>query len=389
MSGMQMRTPKPNLNTASKKELEAVAQIGPKLSEAIIAKRPFLDWASVQSIPGIGTKRLDNLQSRFCVALSQPARVGAMQTPPRSNSECESSSTVSNDSYAFCGHTDSDMPNLNTVSEKDLLKVPNIGPKIASALCGSRPFITWSDVARVPLIGPQRLEALQSMLSLESVFGTDGIVTQQHTASGKSGNKHHVAINSKNQRRGLCTMGGAEEGVRQCFLPDSVFRGLDGQPIRVYDLRKGNRVCGGDGSPTEVTHCRTLPKMPCVIMVLQAEEIELRVPATNRIVVRRGAKKASAPASSLKTGDDVFCTGEEVTKLTAVQQVPCEVELHQVEFDSHQDVEVFTWQQIPDKTILTRPRSQGGTRRGGTSQRGKQPAARTPSPGERLRQCQP
>lgn len=376
MSGMQ----KPNLNKATQKQLQAVPQIGPKLSEALVAGAPFLDWEAVQRIPGIGEKRLASLQSQFSIPRMQtsrtplssqplpnsgyvsPAWVDPTQTPPPSNTDWELISMTPNTSDACRKSGEPGTPNLNTVSEEDLQKVPGIGPKIAAALCHSRPFITWDDVEKVPLVGRKRLQALQSMLSL--------------------GPEPDAPVDAKDQSHGLHTVASAGT-LRQCYLPETVFRGLDGQPIRVYELQKGNFVCGADGTQTEVTHCQMLPKGPRDIVILQAGEIELRVLGVSRIAVQRGAKKASAPASCLKKGEDVFCTGDEVKQLTEVQHGMRHVEVYEIEF-TDKDVEAFTLQQLPQKTILARPRSTTGTRRSGVANRSKQPAARTPSPVQRM-----
>ena len=88
---------------------------------------------------------------------------------------------------------------------------------------------------------------------------------------------------------------------------------------------------------------------------MPVQYVELGVPGTGRMVVRRGGNETSAPASFLRKGDDVFCTGDEVNRLTDVQQIMCQVELYEIEF-TDRNVEVFTLQQLPEKTFLARSR---------------------------------
>lgn len=62
------QTRKPSLNAARLADLVMVRGIGPKFAKQLLRARPpggFRGWADVDAIPGVGPKRLRDLQARF------------------------------------------------------------------------------------------------------------------------------------------------------------------------------------------------------------------------------------------------------------------------------------------------------------------------------------
>ena len=62
---------KPDLNTASQKELMKTEQIGEKLAERIQSNAPFSNWEEVGKVKGIGPTRLKNLHRRFRIDIAK------------------------------------------------------------------------------------------------------------------------------------------------------------------------------------------------------------------------------------------------------------------------------------------------------------------------------
>ena len=62
---------KPNLNTASQKELMKTEQIGKTLAERIQSNAPFSNWEEVGKVKGIGPTRLKYLHRRFQIDIAK------------------------------------------------------------------------------------------------------------------------------------------------------------------------------------------------------------------------------------------------------------------------------------------------------------------------------
>ena len=70
-ANMSAADAKPDLNTASQKQLRQVDHIGKTLAKRIQSNAPFSDWADVrEKVIGIGEVRLDNLRKSFQINIA-------------------------------------------------------------------------------------------------------------------------------------------------------------------------------------------------------------------------------------------------------------------------------------------------------------------------------
>jgi DNA uptake protein ComE-like DNA-binding protein len=103
-----------DLNNAPRDVIEKLPGVGPKLAQEIIAGRPYKTIDELDHVKGIGAKKLEQLRPRvFIVPMRAPL-------PVRSSTPIPAAAT-----------NRLERVNINTASQKDLEKLPGVGPKRA------------------------------------------------------------------------------------------------------------------------------------------------------------------------------------------------------------------------------------------------------------------
>jgi competence ComEA-like helix-hairpin-helix protein len=135
-----------DLNNAAPETIEKLPGVGPKLAREIIAGRPYRTIDELDRVKGIGPKKLAQIRPRvFIVPMRGPA-------PPRP----VSSATA----------TRPEPININTATQKELQKLPGVGPKRAEEIIKRRPFKAAEDLMKVPGLKRAQFEKLKDQVRI-------------------------------------------------------------------------------------------------------------------------------------------------------------------------------------------------------------------------------
>ena len=140
-----------DISTAPAEELRRIPGIGPGLAAAILREResrPFGSVAGLDRVRGIGPATLERLAPHVTVGRSGAAAAGPPpSTQPGPGGPCAS-----------------DRIDINRADAAALIRLPGIGPVIASRIVAARdrsgPFPSIDALESVPGIGPRSIERI-------------------------------------------------------------------------------------------------------------------------------------------------------------------------------------------------------------------------------------
>ena len=169
---MERAGPALDLNRATKAELRLVPGLGDALSQRVVDYRDraggFRSIDDLRQVHGIGPKTLERVRQHFFIGESPPpmARTDSGMMPrqmtssplprvaPKSKKESELTSAI----------------NVNQADQKELQKLPGIGPKLSQRILDERaraPFKSIDELRRVSGIGPKTLEKLRPYVTID------------------------------------------------------------------------------------------------------------------------------------------------------------------------------------------------------------------------------
>lgn len=147
-----------DLNRASKAELKQLPKVSDKRAEAIVSKREqlgeFVSPSQLRSVPGIGDKRLEDLQP--FVKVSSGTQNEWVRSPVETKFGKKEPPAAPLD--------------VNRAEIGDLQRLPGIGPTLAARIVAEReraPFRVLEDLRRVSGIGAKTLEKLRPFVRFD------------------------------------------------------------------------------------------------------------------------------------------------------------------------------------------------------------------------------
>ena len=150
------KTEKVNLNTADEKAIAGAKGVGDKLAKELVKNRPYKTWEEVSKVKGVGSgKKLDALKkvlklTEGVAAKEEPAAEKKETKGKKSKSSSKgeeatsasSSPSKKSSSSSSLFSSEKLAPgtkiNINTASEEELDKLPEIGPVKAQAIVEHR-----------------------------------------------------------------------------------------------------------------------------------------------------------------------------------------------------------------------------------------------------------
>ena len=126
-----------DLNTASQKDLEALPGIGAATARKIIAGRPYASVSDL-SRAGVSASTISKISGKVVASGSAP-------TPPVAAAPRSSRAAAPRAAPQATGAP----LDLNSASEKDLVKLPGIGEVTARKIVAGRPYSGLNDLSRV------------------------------------------------------------------------------------------------------------------------------------------------------------------------------------------------------------------------------------------------
>jgi len=137
---------------------------------------------------------------------------------------------------------------------------------------------------------------------------------------------------------------------QRCFIKGSLLADLHERLVRVEELRQFDHVRAANGQPLRIM--RVIEhEGPHAVVTLQVGDARLCVTSSHRIVVLRGGEQVSAPASSLRAGDDVVCGCGVQRLIEAPTSSIVHLPAFQLLFDPDMAVETFCG--VPTHAVLT------------------------------------
>ncbi|HKA07135.1 MAG TPA: helix-hairpin-helix domain-containing protein [Gemmataceae bacterium] len=155
-----------DLNRATRTELMAIPGVGPQLAERIVAHREgqgkFNRVEDLTHVHGIGDATMNKLRPWVTV---DPADADATGKEPDRLTRKPTAPAAGSKPLPVTGR----LINVNTASAEDLDTLPGIGPVLAQRIITERqkrPFATVDELRRVSGLGPKKLEAIRSFVTV-------------------------------------------------------------------------------------------------------------------------------------------------------------------------------------------------------------------------------
>ncbi len=179
-----------NVNTASAEELETLPGVGPALSKAIVAGRPYKTMADLGEVKGMGEAKLADLKG--LVTFSTPSATtpkaeaakekATAKTETATREKMEKAEAKKTESSKEKAEARIGSPvNVNTASTEQLETLPGVGPAMSKAIIAGRPYKTMADLGEVKGMGEAKLGALKGLVS----FGTPASATTPKAEAAK------------------------------------------------------------------------------------------------------------------------------------------------------------------------------------------------------------
>lgn len=126
----------------------------------------------------------------------------------------------------------------------------------------------------------------------------------------------------------------------RCFIAGTFLQDVHGVLVPVEHLSQFDVICAHDKRPLRITRMSE-HEGPHNVVSFQAGDARLCVTPSHRVMVLRGGEQVSAPASSLRVGDDVVC-GEGVRRLVESPITSImDISAFELAFDPDAAVETF------------------------------------------------
>ena len=139
------------------------------------------------------------------------------------------------------------------------------------------------------------------------------------------GLSHVTSSGATSSPTSLLSVGGGEgraEGGR-CFRADALFKVSEGVYAAAERLEKGMCVRGASGHSLTVESHEVFPEQNQQLIEFRTKsQAGLTVTTSHRVMVERGHNAQTIPASSLKVGDKVYCSGDRLEELVYLQTRP-------------------------------------------------------------------
>jgi competence protein ComEA len=152
-----------DLNTADQKALEALPGVGPTLAKRIMAARPIQSLEELSKVKGMSKTKVAALRDKVTFGpvapAAAPAAAPAPTTPaaPTAATPMTAPAGTAKTPAASTAKGKAEKPklapgekiNINTATEEELDKLPEIGPVKAKAIVAGRPYKTPEDIMKV------------------------------------------------------------------------------------------------------------------------------------------------------------------------------------------------------------------------------------------------
>jgi competence protein ComEA len=141
-----------DLNTADQKTLESLPGVGPTLAKRIMAARPIQSLDELAKVKGMSKTKVAAFKDKVTfgpAALAAPTAQPAPMTPAAPAAAKTPAAPASKGKAAAPKLAPGEKININTASEADLDKLPDIGPVKAKAIIAGRPYKTPEDIMKV------------------------------------------------------------------------------------------------------------------------------------------------------------------------------------------------------------------------------------------------
>lgn len=155
-----------DLNRATRSELMQIPGVGPQLAERIVSHRDsrgqFARVEDLDAVHGIGGATLNKI--RPWVVVNQTDLDSPPQTEPDRLTRKPPTTHVAKKPDVPAG-----LVNVNTATPELLDTLPGIGPVLAQRIVAERekrPFATVDELRRVSGIGPKKLDAIRSLVTV-------------------------------------------------------------------------------------------------------------------------------------------------------------------------------------------------------------------------------
>jgi competence protein ComEA len=139
-----------DLNAADQKALEALPGVGPTLAKRIMAARPIQNLDELAKVKGMSKAKAAALKDKVTFGAAAPAAPAAAPAPvtPAAPAAAQPA-TAAKGKAAAPKLAPGEKININTASEADLEKLPEIGPVKSKAIIAGRPYKTPEDIMKV------------------------------------------------------------------------------------------------------------------------------------------------------------------------------------------------------------------------------------------------